>query len=145
MLIQIGAIHRLIRLFVRLSASSELGSQLGSLVSIIISLCRSAIIVQTEVKQGIVPVDSYSVSLLSPFIDDSMSNPAALSAFCILSEVDLKAVANRIFIVEGVKSCPAAFTELLEHISWSCSDADTCELIELLADCSIETAFSNEL
>ena len=145
LLIQIGAIHRLVRLFIRLSSSNQLNSRLGSLVEIVVSLCRSTAISPNKSRSGIVSVDPSSVLLISPYADNVMSNPSILSVLCIISELDLKFVTNRIFLVEGARACPVAITELLRHICWSLHEADTCEVIEFLADCAIEAAFSHDL
>lgn len=145
LLIQIGAIRRLVRLFIRLSSSNELISRLGSLVEIVDSLCRSTAISPNTSKSGIVSVDPSSISMISPYADIVMSNLSVLSVICIISELDLKCATNRIFLVEGARACPVAITELLRHICWSLNEADTCEVIEFLADCAIEAAFSHDL
>ena len=154
LIIQIRAIHRLIKIFLHtISQTPQLNMKIADVLVLIIKtillLVKSVIVPTSEFPVEKNSISPFKTDLISPYADSYLSqkinslvedinfNPCDYPIL-ILNQIDVKSLSNVFFIEEALILDSAGIVELLLHVSWFRSETDTYELIEFIVDKTIK-------
>jgi hypothetical protein len=144
LLLLTGAMRRLVLLMLKQLSLPGGAACLMNLTDLLVLLLTSSIPSGTDPmpRTKLILLGRENMGLVSCKADqllrEACARDSAGAVVLLLAEQDLRAFANRTFIVEAVSINPSDIVRCLVHICWTRDDSATYELLELLADKTVE-------